>query len=348
VLGYWLLIGMPILLSYRARSKKDLNLNLFLVSVVYILFIGLRYEVGPDRLAYLDKYETISRLTLKEAITYTEPGFAALNWILAQINAGIYVVNLVVAIIFVFGLVRFAKTTPLPFIALVSVTPYLVIAIGMSAARQAAAIGLVFYLMASWRQGLAYKLSLSILATSFHYSAIMSFIFVLQSIRMPAWLKLGLLMGSVITVYPILSATEAFDKYNAVYIEKNIVSSGALMHALLNVIPATLYLVTFPKWKARFGENDLLTLLAVLSILSIFGVSISSTGIDRLALYLSPIQMIVYGSLPFLFGRKYKIMLSLLIIVYHLIILFWWLNFSNHAAEGFVPYGNLIIHELAD
>ena len=192
MIGYWVLIGIPILLSLVALSKNKLKLSLFVVELFYILFIGLRYEVGRDREAYLNKYDTIATLSFTEALSYTEAGYASLNWVLAQMDSGMYWVNFMVAIIFVSGLIRFAKTTPLPFIALVSVTPYLVIAIGMSAARQSAAIGLVFHLMASWRQGLANKLSLSVLAVSFHYSAVMSFVFVMQSIKMPVWLRVGL------------------------------------------------------------------------------------------------------------------------------------------------------------
>lgn len=345
--GYWLLISIPILFSFVALPKKILNLSLFLVGLIYILFIGLRYEVGADRWAYANEYDAISILPFKDALSYTEPSFAALNWLLAQVHGEVYSVNFVVAIIFVSGLIRFAKTTPSPFIALVTVTPYLVIAIGMSAARQSAAIGLVFHLMANWRQGLLTKLSFSTIATSFHYSAVMSFIFVLQSLKMPAWFKGTLLMGGAIAIYPILNATEAAAKYQKTYLENNIVSSGALMHVLLNAVPAVIYLVFMRKWKAKFGENDLLPILAVLSILSIFGVSISSTGIDRLALYLSPIQMIVYGFLPFLFGRKYKTMLSSVILVLHMVILFWWLNYAN-TAFAFVPYNNLITHRLVD
>lgn len=347
MLGYWVLIGLPVLLSFVALPKKILNLSLFAIGLIYILFIGLRYEVGADRWAYARMYESIASLSLKEALSYTEPSFAALNWLLAKMDAGVYWVNFIGSIFFVSGLIRFAKTTPLPFLALVAVTPYLVIAIGMSAARQSVAIGLVFHLMASWRQGLFTKLSFSTVAASFHYSAIMSFIFVLQSIKMPAWVKGGLLMIGAVAAYPILNATEAVAKYQKTYLEDNIVSSGALMHALLNAVPAVIYLIFMRKWKTRFGESDLLPMLALLSILSVFGVPISSTGIDRLALYLSPIQMIVYGSLPFLFGRQYKIILSSTIIVLHMVILFWWLNYAN-TASGFVPYNNLILHWLVD
>ena len=341
--GYWLLIGIPIILSFMSLSGKTLNFSLFWVGVFYTLFIGLRYEVGADRWAYEDMYFTISSYSaLKDALEYTEPSFVIINWILGQYNAGVYWVNFVVSIIFVTGLVRFSKTTPLPFIALIAVTPYLVIAIGMSATRQSAAIGLVFHLMASWRQNLSYKFILSALATSFHASGIMSAIFVLHSINTPLWLRLLVYAGGSAIMYPILSATESAQKYQQTYLEDNIVSSGALMHTLLNGVPALIYLIFWRQWHTRFGPNDLLTMFAILSILSVFGVSISSTGVDRLALYLSPIQMIVYGSLPYLFGASYKTQLSVFIIILHIIIQYGWLAFAN-TAEPFLPYQNLIM-----
>ena len=345
MLGYWLLIGIPIVLSFMEIPKKDLDTSLLVLGIIYILFVGLRYEVGSDRWAYSDMYDGIASLSFKDALEYTEPGFATINWLLAQMDAGVYSVNFIVSVIFVSGLIRFAKTTPLPFLALISVTPYLVIAIGLSATRQSAAIGLVFHLMASWRQGLVFKFSFSTLATLFHNSGVMSFVFVMQSIKMPAWVKALLFIGSAAVLYPVLSSTDKAAQYQHTYLEENIVSSGALMHALLNGIPAAIYLAFWRKWKARFGDSDLLPMLAVLSILSVFGVSVSSTGVDRLALYLSPIQMIVYGSLPLFFGRQYKSMLTSVIIAIHLLIMFWWLNYANTAA-GFVPYDNLISNAL--
>jgi hypothetical protein len=292
-------------------------------------------------------YDYMANASFKDALAYTEPGYATLNWMLAQIHAGVNWVNFIVAVIFVSGLTRFAKTTPLPWLALISVTPYLVIAVAMSGVRQSAAIGLIFHLMANWRHGLVNKLLLSTLAISFHYSAIMSSIFILQSLKMPTWLRGTLLIGGTIAIYPILNSTDAYAKYQQTYLENNLISPGALMHVLLNAIPATIYLIYRRKWKNRFGESDLLPVLAVLSILSVFGVSISSTGVDRLSLYLSPIQMIVYGSLPYLYGRQYKTILSSVIIVLHLIILFWWLNYSN-TAFAYLPYNNLILHWLVD
>ena len=340
--GYWLLISLPALLSFGGyRRRRQVYLGLYLIGLFYLLFIGLRYKVGADRRAYADMYQFIATSPFAEGIRHTEPGFALVNWLVAQIDGSVFTVNFLVAALFVSGLIRFAKTVPLPWIALVSVTPYLVIAIGLSATRQAAAIGLVFHLMASWRQGLLKKALIASTAVTFHYSALMGFIFLQQSIKMANWLRFTLLMLGAAVMYPVLSSTDAFAKYHDTYITHDLMSPGAFMHVLLNVIPGLIYIVTRKKWSQKFGPSDLLPMLSVLSIGSMLALPISSTAVDRLALYLSPVQMIVYGSLPLLFGAKYRILLTAAIVIYHLAIMFWWLNFAN-TAQGFIPYGNLI------
>lgn len=341
MIGYWLLIAIPTLLVFVPMRGKMLTLGLWIVALIYQIMIGLRYEVGGDRFAYQFMFDKIGASSLTEAFAYTEPAYVLLNWLFAQIGGNLYAVNFIVAIFFVSGLMRFAKTTPSPWLALVSITPYLVIAIGMSAARQSAAIGLVFHLMAGWRSSLTRKVSISALAVAFHYSAVMAFIFVQQSIKMKFWLRIVLWGLGAAAAIPVLTSTDAYAKYQTAYLERNIVSPGALMHVMLNAIPATLYLLLRRKWHKRFGNQELLPMLSVLSLVGIFGIAVSSTGVDRLTLYLSPIQMMVYGYLPLLFGRRYRLFLSLPIIAYHLAVMYWWLNYAN-TAHAYIPYDNLI------
>jgi hypothetical protein len=78
-----------------------------------------------------------------------------------------------------------------------------------------------------------------------------------------------------------------------------------------------------------------------MSLLSVFGVFVSSTGIDRLSLYLSPIQMLIYSSLPYVFGRKNQALGMMFVIVYHGIVLYWWLNYAN-TSEAFIPYKSIL------
>ena len=344
MLAYWLLIALPIILSLspiNIHDKNRRNFLLNLVGVFYILFIGLRYETGADWEAYANMYASISWYSLSDAMEYTEVGYGILNWLLNQINADIIAVNFIAAILFVSGLVRFAKKMPNPWLALISVTPYLVIAIGMSAVRQSAAIGLVFHFMASWQDSFFKKTSLASLATSFHYSAVIALIFLIQDIKMPQWFRYVLLITGGFISYPIFSSTEAYSKYHQVYIDDDLISPGALMHVLLNTIPALIYFINIKKWNLIFGKSELIPLLAALSVLSIIGINLSSTGVDRLALYLSPIQMLVYSALPLLFNKKNQVIINFMVVMYHCTVLYWWLNYAN-TAIAFIPYRNVL------
>lgn len=342
MLAYWFLIALPICFVFVPIREKNAHvIALLCVGLLYIIFIGLRDEVGMDWSNYIRIYDYVNNSSLEDSFDRTEPSYALLNRLSMQLGTDIYASNFVIAILFVSGLIRFARKMPNPWLALISVTPYLVIAIGMSAERQSAAIGLIFHLMASWKEGLFKKITLASIATSFHYSAIVTVIFVVQSIKMPSWFRYAILIAGAIISYPILNSTEAYSNYNKVYIEEDLISSGAVMHALLNAIPAAIYLILIKKWNKTFGKSELMITLSILSILSVFGVFISSTGVDRLALYLSPIQMLVYSSLPYLFEQKNQTVLYFLIIANHCIILYWWLNYANNS-YAFIPYKSIL------
>lgn len=341
MLPYLFLLAVPSVFVFMVNSKRNVNISLFFMAVLYVLFIGFRFQTGSDWPAYAQMYKHIGQISFYESVFYTEPGYAALNWLMNKVGLGLIGVNIFVSVIFIFGLVKFAKITPNPFIALVSVTPYLIIVIGMSATRQAAAIGLVFLIFANWKQSNVRKITLSIMAISFHYSAVIVLFFVLYSLKIPSWLKwLIIIFGGIVSFY-VLKETSKFTEYNQTYMVTNIVSPGAIQHALLNGLPAIIYLFFLKKWDAVYEKIDLMRVLSIASIVSVFAVFISSTAIDRLALYLSPIQMMVYSTIPIIF-RSY--IYSFFIILVHFIILLLWLIYSN-TAFVFIPYKNYLFIE---
>jgi len=336
MLAYLFLLSIPSLFALVFPSKRHVNLLLLFLFLVYILFIGFRYETGSDWPAYQKMFDVMSELTLVDSLFYTEPGYAALNWFLAKQGLTLLSVNVVVAIIFITGLVRFAKIMPNPSLALVSVTPYLIIVIGMSATRQSAAIGFVFLVLANWNKSSLSKISYSLLAISFHYSAVVVLFFVLYNMKIRAWMKwVILIVGSVVSLY-VLKDTSKIMEYNQTYRVANIVSPGAIQHAMLNVMPAIIYLLFRKRWHRIYGNVDLINILAIASFISMALVFVSSTAIDRLALYLSPIQMFVYSSFPVVFKKQ---LYAIGIIIMHFLILYLWLGYSN-TAHAFLPYTN--------
>jgi len=74
--------------------------------------------------------------------------------------------------------------------------------------------------------------------------------------------------------------------------------------------------------------------LALMLILTPF-----STAIDRISLYVLPIQLVVFAHLPDIFGRRNhkNIYFILLTVSYFFLIQFVWLNFANHA-DYWLPY----------
>jgi hypothetical protein len=344
MIPYLILMAIPAIFSLVSTDKKKFAAKelLFFIGIIYIVFTGFRHEVSLDWQQYFRMYDSIkSSSSLEDALSITEPGFVVLNWIMAGMDTDVYGVNVVVAIIFISGLFRFADRMPRPWLALLSVTPYLVIVISMSAVRQTAAIGLIFHLLASWNQGIIKRFLLALIATSFHYSAFVSIVFVLLSMKMPVWLKwLVVLAGSALSVY-IFTRTDQYAHYETAYTgAEGVESFGALQHVALNAIPAAIYLFFIKKWNALYGKNQLIFILSVLSLLSVPGVAISSTGIDRLALYLSPIQMLIYSTLPSVFKNQNY---AIVIVIIHIVILYIWLSYAN-SAYAFLPYKNIIFN----
>ena len=342
MISYLFLISIPIIL-YFISSNENISaqrFSLIFVAIVFIVFTGFRHEVSIDWGQYLRIFHNINQSILfKDALSVTEPGFVLLNWIMGNIGSDVYGVNLIVSIIFTSGLFRFAGKMPNPWLAIISVTPYLVIVISMSAVRQTAAIGVILYLLAGWNKDTFFtKIVLALIATSFHYSAFIAFLFVIQSMKMPSWLRWIILLTGGAFSFILFSQTEQYTIYENTYVTKNIESFGALQHVLLNAIPAMIYLVFFNKWNKFYIEISLMKILSYLSLLSIVGVFVSSTAVDRLALYLSPIQMLVYSSIPIVFRNQ---MYGIAIIVFHIAILFIWLLYAN-SSYAFLPYRNIL------
>lgn len=343
MLPYFFLISIPSILAIAGLNKKSSlqKISLCFVGVLYILFIGLRHEVGADWVQYSFIFENIKNYFVTEGFTRSEPGYTLLNFLVSQVGGDIYGVNLCAASIFVTGMFVFAARMPMPWLAIVSVTPYLIIVVGMSGVRQATAIGLVFLLLAGWRRNSNVKnILIALLATSFHYSAFIAVIFVLANVKMMPWLKWTILVIGGVICFDIFTQTDQYAVYEERYAIKNVVSSGAVQHVLLNVIPSGVYLILIKKWDKKFGRNQLMRQLSVLCLLSLGGVFVSSTAIDRLALYLSPIQMLVYGSMPVVFRNQ---ALSFAIVFLHVAILYVWLAYAN-TSFAYLPYQSIIFN----
>ena len=108
----------------------------------------------------------------------------------------------------------------------------------------------------------------------------------------------------------------------------------------MNAVPAVLYLSRqraferiLPGARMWFWFS-----IASLILLAILFISPSSTAVDRIALYMLPLQLVVFSSLPETRGpQSTNQTLVVLIVIYYAAVQFTWLNFAANSG-AWIPY----------
>jgi hypothetical protein len=304
--------------------------------------MGFRHEVGSDWHAYLNILSFAFDYDLKDIIFSREPGYHFLNWFGANVFGGIYFVNFICAAILLIGLFGFAKKQPIPLIVILVAFPYLILVVGMGYTRQAAAMGFILMAFARFDQKSTIEYLLYIFISSlFHASAILMlplFVLRLKSIKF-------FLISGVLLFLPLvfMLGLYYFEAYLNIYVySKTYSSAGTLPRLILCSIPAVLYLIFCRKLQLSVAAKRLWLVLSVVSILLFIlhlVLPALSTPIDRVAIYLIPLQLVVYSHLPLIL-RSYNIspsLTTLAISFLYLIVLLAWVFFS-HYAEYWSPY----------
>ena len=145
----------------------------YVTAAILVLLIGFRWHVGADWGTYAVILEHSRVFNSARQSVANEPAYALLNWIAARANWDVWFPNVVCATIFTWGLLRFSREQPNPWLALVVAVPYLIIGVAMGFTRQSAALGMVMVALTLFTRGSLY-LTMACLAAaaSFHVSAI--------------------------------------------------------------------------------------------------------------------------------------------------------------------------------
>lgn len=344
MLPYFLLFAAFAVPAIAAASRPtSRRLRLFLPGVVLIIVIGLRREVGGDWWNYLDAFHYVELTDLGHALRRTEPGYALLNWIAVQAGWGIWFPNIVCAFIFTWGLLVFCRAQPNPLLAIAVAVPFFVIGVGMGYTRQSAAIGFVLIALTQYMRGETLKLMFSVVfAMSFHASAL-----IIIPILGVAAAQDGRVIFILLVALGILLFVEfagPLSRYE-VYTQNTITATGAVPRLIMNVMPAVLFLAFRRKFTRSDVELRLWTVFAWISIamIGLLFVFHSSGIVDRLGIYLLPLQLIVLSRVPIVFGRssQQNMFFVVLILAYSLTYQVVWLNFGNFS-RAWIPYQNYL------
>lgn len=323
-------------LNPATRSQR----GLVLAGIALVVVIGLRREVGADWFNYLIVFEQIKLGSFERAMVRIEPGYGFFNWVAGKLGFGIWFPNLVCAAIFVWGLLVFCRQQPTPALALLIALPYLIIGVGMGYTRQSAALGFVLLALAHYRRGATLPMAVYLgLAATFHNSALVVVPLIAVAAaqrRVITVAMVGLL--AVVLAYQfsghILSRIDA-------YTEGAFIAGGAVPRLAMNVVPAVIFLAI----KRRFSDSpEELRLWSIFALAAIFSIALlfvvrSTTVVDRVGIYLIPLQIYVLSRLPIVFGSRFRQNMLVVsgIIVYSGAVQFTWLNYGTWGSS-WVPY----------
>lgn len=301
------------------------------------VMVGMRYQVGADWFTYVEIFRQTSLVGFWTAVGQGDSGYQALNWVVQQIGADVWLVNLVCAIIFAWGLVRLAECMPRPWLAMVVAVPYLVIVVAQGYTRQGVAIGIIMAGTASFlRSGSVLRLCVYVLvAALFHRTAVVALPLLLIGNGKSRWLTA---LIAVVVTYEIYDVVVQPAVGHLVKDYRSYQSQGATIRVVMSLLAAGLFLL-----RGRYFDMTRLeriawrnmSLAAVLCFALLFVRPESSTAIDRIALYLIPLQLAVL-SRPQAASTSAGLGTSL-VILYSAAVEFTWLMFAQHA-QYWLPY----------
>ena len=345
MLPYWLLFSICAAGALEHRRRPDRMREggpLLIVAALFtMLMIGFRFQVGGDWINYVDIFDFIGYLYFDQLAVGSDPGYTLLNWLVQKTGFGIWAVNLFCSAVFIWGLTGFARKQPNPWLVLVVAVPYLVIVVAMGYTRQAVAMGLILACFDAFEKRRFIRFGIYILlAATFHKTAvIVPPLLALSTTRHRVFTGGMLLVLFVMLYYTFMD--EAVDRMLNNYVENAYEAQGAGVRVAMNLPPAAIFLF----FSKKFGLSpEQAKLWRIFSFAAFFALGMlilmpASAAVDRLALYLIPLQLFVLSRLPYAFanGNKPNGQLIFFVIAYSAVVQFVWLNFATHA-KFWIPY----------
>lgn len=351
MLPYYSLLAIWLLGAIQFSSLKRQRLEgvLYAIALIYtVLLIGLRYEVGGDYESYLSMYKQMYFQPLSYAITATEPAYGFLNWVSIQFDGGTWPVNLACGTVFILGLSSLARQQKNPWLAFGVATPYLIIVVGMGYTRQACAIGIICWTISRAPERGVKSMILGIAAAAlFHKTAIL----MLPVLVAPLLARRPILaaFGMVATVgLAAVTVGQGSDAFVTNYVSSNYQSTGAAIRIGMNVVSAGIFLLFGSRFDISQYHKSLWRYFSVLSILSVAGLmaASSSVGVDRLSLFLLPLQLVVYSQIPYALSKHTAPVTSIFIsvICYNIVVMYAYFVLATFS-WAWVPYQNIVFSD---
>ena len=346
MIPYFLLLGyLSIFLIFSKNVKSDLFFYLSFFTLT--LFSGLRFDVGVDFMFYNQMFEDFKN---DSALFLFEPANMMIINIINMLSIDYQVIFFIYSVIIMFGVFYFIKKlSPLKELSiLLFVTVGIFYFSTFNGIRQWAAIsiGLIAIVKLIEKKHIQF-LILVILATLFHLSALLLFIFIFFKIRFSKFYLIGIFLASIISIKFFIFLINN-TKYS-IYLDLLRFDSQGNSLLLMIYILALVYTLLFFKY---FNKNNILNtseivllnmnLMSILVLIIGYIMKIDFLTLMRVNMYFQ-IQLIIFIPMMIykLKNQQIRFMLIYLGIVF-LFSYFFVTIYKNGIIYNLVPYKHIL------
>lgn len=346
---YFILYTLSSLFAAIARSTAASRWLAALFALVLAVFVGTRFKVGCDYLAYEARFYGLQEgLTWQEILAKAEPGFYLLSINLRDLGYSHLSVLFTAGLIYVFCLWRFSRVWVNPLAILALTFPVLIVQLGMSGVRQALAVGfLMLGYSAFIRKQWLWVAVWVLVAAQFHASAIILLPLAYLAVRD---VSMSRIVGAIVILGPVVAwlIGDRAEVYNARYVDQiygENSSGGAWFRYVLVLVPFLLF-----EWKRKLIaalHPDLFPIIRLFSLITMSMLVVgfvSSVALHRLIFYVMPVSILALLCVSRVLAQQQRNQGWLLLpFFFYGVYMVSWMTLSRHASSCYDPYQSWLL-----
>ena len=344
----YLAVYMALVVAALLIGRRYAHIILIVACLFLVAFIGTRYYVGCDFVAYELRFRSAGSDLQALDLYGSEVAFDALAVLTKQLGLGYMWLNVFAAVIFMACVYVLLRGTSRPLAALACFFPVLVIQLAMSGVRQASAVGMLMLAVAFFLKGMRIATALTIIVGSFFHTSVIIFLPMAYLAGRKFNISralIGVVLLAPVAYYFLESRMDVYvDRYvEEIYGEMS--AFGAVFRYALLAISAGLFFIYREKVEKRFPDYFPLFMLFAMITLAILPLGLVNTVIlHRVIYFVMPVSilMLVYTSIAVSPRNVLTIPRLFPFGMYGAYSVMWFLT-SRHASLWYVPYETYLL-----
>ena len=339
--SFYSIFILTAILNLNISTNSKFTLHLF-ISLLLILFIGLRHEVGGDWYVYIENFEKfLPQFNFYNFNYYHDFGFDLVSKISDYFGWGIIGVNLFCAIFFIIAMFNLAQKLGNISIFYIVAFPYLITVVSMGYTRQAAALAFaIFAYLSVINKKLFWFLIFSTIGIFF--LLFLALFILIIAISYLKWSLKNIIIVILISSVSYLVIIEDISRIQAYFMENlNYQSNGVIFRIIINLFSCFFLLLFSSTLCDNKEEKFFLFSLFLATVISLFYYQEISTFIDRILIYFTFIQLIIMTRLERL-SVRYSYIINLVIILFYSLYYALWFIFA-FLSFAWLPYSNILL-----